>query len=223
MTRRTRAAVFLVLAAGSAGLAAAIADGYGASLAESFGPLRPVVVARSQLQAGKPIEPGVAAQALEVRRVPTRFVPRGALVLPEAALGRSPAAVIPAGSYLLAAQLQVPDATDAGGSPMLESGRRPVEIAVSGGEALFAAGASPRGSRVDVVVTTEPRGIGRGRTYIAAAGVELLALAKREPVGPGPASGWSATLALTRSQALRLIEAESFARGVRLLPRPTGR
>jgi hypothetical protein len=35
---------------------------------------------------------------------------------------------------------------------------------------------------------------------------------------PGPASGASiATLALTRDEALRLIEAESFARSVRLI------
>jgi len=69
-------------------------------------------------------------------------------------------------------------------------------------------------------VTSEPRGPGPGRTYIAAAGVKLIALSRQEPTGPGPAGGWTATLALTRAQALRLIEAESFARAVRLLPRP---
>jgi hypothetical protein len=48
----------------------------------------------------------------------------------------------------------------------------------------------------------------------------LLALNQLEAAGPGPAAGWMATLALTRREALRLIEAESFARAVRLLPRP---
>jgi hypothetical protein len=104
--------------------------------------------------------------------------------------------------------------------PRLANGRRPVEIAVSGGEALLASGGSPQGSAVDVVVTTEPRGPGPGRTYVAAAGVRMLALTQQDPTAPGPAAGWSATLALTRSEALRLIEAESFAHSVRLLPRP---
>ena len=36
---------------------------------------------------------------------------------------------------------------------------------------------------------------------------------------PGPgAAGWTATLALTRPQALRLIQAQNFAREVRLIP-----
>jgi hypothetical protein len=52
--------------------------------------------------------------------------------------------------------------------------------------------------------------------------VRLLALTQQGAAGAGPAAGWSATLALTRSQALQLIEAESFARAVRLLPRPGG-
>jgi hypothetical protein len=75
-----------------------------------------------------------------------------------------------------------------------------------------------------VVVTTEPGpGGGAGRTYIAAEGVRLLDLRSG---GAGSAglpgadpSSWVATLALTRSQALRLIQAESFARAVRLIAR----
>ena len=35
--------------------------------------------------------------------------------------------------------------------------------------------------------------------------------------GLGPTPAWSATLALTRDQALRLIQAENFARQVRLM------
>jgi hypothetical protein len=50
--------------------------------------------------------------------------------------------------------------------------------------------------------------------------VRLLALREQRPVAPGPSGGWAATLALTRRQALELIEAESFARAIRLLPRP---
>jgi Flp pilus assembly protein CpaB len=222
MSRRGRAVAFLVLAAGCAVLAAALANGYGSSVAQSFGPLRQVVVAVHDLPAGEPIGPAELRHSLELRRIPVRFVPPGALSAPQQALGREPVAILPTGSYVLEPQLRAPRAEGVASGPRLVHGRRPVEIAVSGGEALLAAGGSPDGSRVDVVVTTEPGGPGPGRTYVAAAGVRLLALAQQDPAGPGPAAGWSATLALTRRQALRLIEAESFARGVRLLPLPGG-
>jgi hypothetical protein len=67
------------------------------------------------------------------------------------------------------------------------------------------------------VVTTEPSGPGLGRTYVAAAGVPLLALGPGAD-GPGPGGISSATLGLTKGQALRLIDAESFARKLTLLP-----
>jgi hypothetical protein len=70
---------------------------------------------------------------------------------------------------------------------------------------------------VDVVVTSEPRGAGRGRTYVAANGVPLLGLGPG-PDGPGAATLAAATLGLTRGQALELIAAENFARQVTLLP-----
>jgi Flp pilus assembly protein CpaB len=75
---------------------------------------------------------------------------------------------------------------------------------------------------VDVVVTTEPGpGGGRGRTYVAAREVRLLALSQVGDSSVNDYSSsddqWTATLALTKPQALRLIQAESFARGVRLI------
>jgi Flp pilus assembly protein CpaB len=222
MSRRARAVAFLLLAAGCAAAAGMLASGYGSSVAEAFGPLRRVVVAVRALPPGRLIGPKQLSGSLQVRRVPQRFVPPDALAAPQQALGRVPAAPLPAGSYLIAAQLRVPRAGRRSPGPRLAGDRRPVEFAVSGGEALLAAGGSPEGSRVDVVVTSEPRGPGPGRTYVAAAGVRLIALSRQDPAGPGPASGWSATLALTREEALRLIEAESFARGLRLLPRPAG-
>jgi Flp pilus assembly protein CpaB len=173
------------------------------------------VVASGSLPGGKAIDPRTAAERLEVRRVPARFAPPGALATPAEAVGLSPAAAVPAGSYLLAAQLRAPRPRR---SPRdLEHGRRPVELAVSGAGALAAAGASPGASRVDVVVTTEPSGAGSGRTFVAAPAVPLLGLA---PGGEG-AEGETAvaTLGLTRAQALRLIAAESFARRVTVIPR----
>jgi Flp pilus assembly protein CpaB len=217
VSRRGRALAFVLAALFAAAAAAAIADGYGASVARGYGALRPAVVARTDLHPGQAIEPRQAATELELRRVPARFVPAEALESPAEAIGLMPAAAIPAGSYLLASQLR-PPRTDAAIALGLGRGRHPVEISVSGAAALLVGGAQPVGRRVDVVVTTEPSGSGSGRTYVAAAGVPLLAL------GPGAAGAATegvaaATLGLTRRQALQLIAAESFARQVTLLAR----
>lgn len=215
MSRRRRALAFLVLALLAAAAAAAIADGYGASAVRGYGRLRPVVVLASDIGRGERIGSDQVRSDLELRRVPERFAPPGALAAPEEALGLVARAPLPAGAYLLGAQLGV--GRGAGSArPGLRGGRRPVEIAVSGADALLSAG--PAGeSRVDVVVTSEPTGPGPGRTYVAAAGVPLLAL-RPGAEGPGPGATAAATLGLTRRQALRLIAAESFARKVTLLP-----
>jgi pilus assembly protein CpaB len=214
MSRRTRAIAFGVAALVAAIAAGAIADGYGDSVARGYGALRPVVVAVARLSPGKGLDPSAVEGDLEVRQVPTRFVPAGALRDPAEALGLVPAAAIPSGAYLLASQLHPPRTEDPG--PPLAAGRRPVQIAVGGAAALAVDGADPVGSRVDIVVTTEPDDGGVGRTYVAAAGVPLLGLA----AGPeGDAAGAAeATMGLTRSQALRLIAAESFARQVTVMP-----
>ena len=100
-----------------------------------------------------------------------------------------------------------------------------MQISVTGAEALAATGRSPQGTRVDVIVTTEPGpGGGNGRTYVAAEGVELLALSQGADGAstdlPGLSAATSvATLALTQPEALRLIQAENFARQVLLIPR----
>lgn len=209
--------MFGLLALIAAAGAAAIADGYGASAVRGYGPLRPVVVVERSLRAGRRIGPAEVGSLLAPRRVPRRFVPPDALSLPQEALGLIVRAPLPAGSYLLAAQLGAEHAGGGRGRPRLGGGRRPVEIEVSGAEALLAAGPSPVGTRVDIVITTEPAGGGPGRTYVAAAGVPLLAL-RSGPEGAGPGTTAAATLGLTRREALRLIAAESFARRLTLLP-----
>ncbi|MGB7587522.1 MAG: SAF domain-containing protein [Solirubrobacterales bacterium] len=218
MTRRGRALAFLLLALVAAAVAAAIAEGYGARIARGYGPLRAVVVTSTSLAPGTEIGPEEVGSSLAVRRVPDRFVPPGALASPAEALGLVAGAAIPAGSYLLAAQLHA-RGRRASLPSRLGRNRRPVEISVSGADALAAGGPRPGGLRVDVVVTSEPSGLGAGHTYVAAAGVPLLALAPGSD-GPGPGGMSDATLGLTRGQALRLIEAESFARKVTLLPDP---
>jgi Flp pilus assembly protein CpaB len=217
VSRRGRALAFVLAALLAAVAAAAIADGYGASVARGYGELRPVVVAAGDLEAGQAIDPRRAAVDLELRRIPARFVPSGALVDVAEAVGLVPDAAVPAGSYLIASQLR-PPREDGGRVLGLGRDRSPVVISVSGAEALLVAGARPAGSRVDVIVTTEPSGAGAGRTYVAAAAVPLLGLAPAtESAEPGGVT--AATLGLTRPQALRLIAAESFARQVTILPR----
>jgi Flp pilus assembly protein CpaB len=213
MSRRGRAAGFLLGAVFAAVAAGAIADGYGRSVVRGYGELRPVLVASADLRAGREIDPATAGEMLEVRRVPVRFAPEAALAAPREALGLVPTATIPAGSYLLAGQLRPPRLIGIG--PDLGHGRRPVEIAVSGAGALSAFGGQPVGSRVDVIVTSEPSASDQGRTYVAATAVPLLALA---PAGAGEPGEATVTLGLTRPQALRLIAAESFARRVSVIP-----
>lgn len=212
MSRRTRALAFALTAVACAAIAAAMANGYRDRVASQYGPLRPVLVATNELAAGQVLGEGELRELTAVRRVPERFVPKGAVSRPAEALGLAPGAAIPTGAYLLAAQLQPPQPATPQG-PKLDQGRRPVQIAIAGAEALSVAG-SPEGTLVDVVVSDEPRGAGsRGRTYVAAAGVRLLALGNG-----GPEGGSAATLALTRAQALTLIAAEGSARQIRLLP-----
>jgi Flp pilus assembly protein CpaB len=215
VSRRARAVVFLVAALLCALLAALVAGRYRSRVEAQYGPLRPVVVARAELSAGHAIGPREVHGALAVSRVPARFVPPGALTQPGEALGRAPGATIPAGSYVLGAQLVVPQAGQPR-APAAGDGRRPVQLPVVGAEALTLGGASPEGGRVDVVVSQQA-GLGRSaRAYIAASGVKLLGL--QPPAGPGEA--WSAALALSERQALDLIGAQSAGREIRLLPRP---
>jgi Flp pilus assembly protein CpaB len=216
VSRRRRALAFGLAAAFAAAGAAAVADGYGDSIARGYGALRPVVITSVRLPAHEPINPETVAENLELRRVPLRFVPPGALEDPTQALGLEPVAPVAAGSYLLASQLRSPRADDGTGGS-LGRGRRPVEIAVSGADALLLAGGDPTGMKVDVVITTEPSSSSTGRTYIAAAAVPLLALGPGAE-GEAPGGSAAATLGLTRAQALRLIDAESFARRITVLP-----
>ena len=161
------------------------------------------------------IEPRAMRRDLEVREVPERFAPPDALADPTEALGHRPLAPIPPGSYLLASHLRAPSPVDSP-QPRLAGDLNPVEITVTGAGPLESVAPAP----VDVVVASEPVTGGRSRVHVAAEGVRLIEL---EPAAPedGTATGgdsWNATLALDRAQALRLIEAENFAREIRLIP-----
>jgi Flp pilus assembly protein CpaB len=224
VSRRARAIAFAALAIACAGLAAAVASGYRGGIEAQLGALRGVVVATGELDARREITPRDAEEVLELRRVPSRFAPGDALTDPRQAIGREPLAPIPAGAYLTATSLRLPvDRNRRSAAHPLTGGREAVEVTVTGAEALAAGGADPTGQAVDVVVTTEPQaGGGPGRTYVAAEGVRLLALREAGPaeapdLGPTGPSSWIATLAATRVQALRLIQAHNYAREIRLI------
>ncbi len=215
MSRRGRAVAFGLLAAVCGIASASIASAYRDRVDEQLGETRSVVTVTRSLAAGTELRAPLLRRATELREVPIRFLPPDAMPSPTPAGGRRLAVAVPAGSYLLGSQLRAAKQPERG--PDLGDRLHPVEVTVSGAGALAAAGG---GTRVDVVVAGEPVTGGRARVAVAARRVRLLAIAPADPVDEtaAGADGWSATLALTRAQALELIEAENFAREIRLIP-----
>ncbi len=219
MSRRARAVAFAALAVACAVGSAAIASGYRDSFDDQLGVLRAVVVVSDSLPAGKVIDRKGSQRSLELREVPARFLPPDVLGDPSQAVGRKPIASVPAGSYLLASQLRAPPSSPGRSAPRLGDDLQPVEITVTAAGALATLGAAGP-ARVDVVVAGEPVTGGRARVRVAAEGVRLLSIVRASPESTPTEGidGWTATLALTRRQALDLIEAENFAREIRLIP-----
>ena len=214
MNRRRRALLYGLAAAVASLVAIVLVNGYSSSVAGTYGELRPVVVLSRDLAEGRVLSPKLAVAALEVRQVPKLFVPAGSLSRPEMAIGLEPVAALPAGSYL-AANLSRPPERKHEKKPAVTAGRHPVELSVSGAGALTeVSGAS---SKVDVLVTRENRDGSGGHTFVAASGVPLLALGPPGQSDLGPDLS-KVTLALTRRQALVLVEAQTFARRVTVLP-----
>lgn len=217
---RRRALLFVVLATGCALASVALASRYRDSGAVELGASLPVVVVERELPAGEEIERPQAREALTVREVPARFVPPDALGDPAEALGSRPQATVPAGSYLLGSHL----ATGSPESDRLAAGLRPIDITVADAEALqpAASAGSGRPPLVDVVAADEPGSTVNPRVRVLAREAPLLGLARRRSGAVGEGRAWQATLGLSRRDALRVIEAENFAREVRLLPRGGG-
>jgi hypothetical protein len=215
MSRRGRALLFAALAAACGIGSAGIASSYRERVDEQLGEVRAVVTVTRPLAAGTELRRRVLDRSLTVREVPVRFLPPDAIADPAAVTGRRLGAAVPAGSYLLGSHLR--SGGDRDRDPRLGGDRQPVEVTVSGAGAL----ASSAGrTEVDVVVAGEPVTGGRARVRVAARSVRLLAIVPADPEAATAAGGdsWSATLALTREQALDLIEAENFAREIRLIP-----
>jgi pilus assembly protein CpaB len=182
----------------------------------------PVVVAARDLESGTELSRG----DLRLSRVPERYAPRDAPTDPRQAIGLTTAGPVAAGSPITAG---VVGGADIGGGPHgLRRGERAVDVAVSASEAL--ADTVAPGSRVDVLVSTEPTD-GPARSFLALEDVELLAM------GPAPAAGTGladdtdavlgpattlATLRVTLRQAVYLAAVQNFSREIRVLARPPG-
>jgi pilus assembly protein CpaB len=220
VSRRRRSLLFAALAMLCAVASASLAIGYRERVDADLGEVVQAVVLERDLAAGERLGRRQLRGALAVRSVPARFLPPDALARAEDALGRRARAALPAGSYLLASQLR----SEVGGTRTghsLPAGRRPLQLTVAGAAALRAAGrgASFAGGRVDVVVAEEPRAGSRGRVRLAARAVRLLDLQPADDRSDPLDSGWSATVAVRHEQALKLIEADNYAREIRLIPR----
>jgi pilus assembly protein CpaB len=219
--------VLLALALACGGLASSRVQTREREVEAAVGQLVPVVVTRTDVAPGARLKP----QQLALRQVPARFAPRDALASPDQVAGQRVAGALAAGDYVTAGALASAGTEgDGGGGPgaAVRRGERSVDVAISGGEALSSA--AP-GTRVDVIVTTEPRAAGAGgRTYLALQDVELLGARAADGAGGGSGGGNGAaahastvaTLRVTLRQAVFLTAAQSFAREIRVLARTPG-
>jgi Flp pilus assembly protein CpaB len=210
---RRRALGFALLAALSALGSIAVATRYSGVVADRYGEVRPVVVVERDLRAGLALDRRSARASLGISEVPERFVPPDALSHISEALGQRPQAVIPAGSYLLGSQFALADPARKDPS-RLPRGVHPIEVAVASAAPLANRGPA---ARVDVVAADEPGAIVTPRVRVLAKRVPLLAI--RRMADGGGERRWQATLGLDRAQTLTVIEAENFARQIRLIPR----
>lgn len=211
MSHRRRAALLIGLALLLGVLATSSVARREAALNDSLGPSAPVLVARTELAAGRRIAPA----DLALREIPARYLPPGALGDAQSALGREPAHSLPTGSYLTEAQLARPGAPPPLPGPRLGRGERVAQVVAVAPPQLL-----EPGTRVDVLVTRE-RGEGDGTTELALQDVELLAAS--EIAGPQEgATRVAAELRVGLADAIRLAEAQAFAAELRLLPRAPG-
>ena len=199
MTRRRRAAVLLVLALLLGTLSATHMSRRETALREQLGPSTEVVVARTDLAAGRTIQ----LADLGVRLLPARYAPAGEPVFAAALAGQKLAVPVPKGGAVTAELLQrAPEEAP------IERGERAVEI--------IATGSVRAGERVDVVVSTQKE------TRLALQDVEVLAAKPAAPKEEGGGPRTSATLRVRVTDAVYLVAARSYAQDVQLLARVAG-
>ena len=218
MSHRRRALLLGGLALVLGGLAASSVAGREAALSRRVGKLVDVVVVREPIAAGAPIR----AQALALRRVPRRFAPEGGVTSPRSLTGLKAMVALPAGSDVTTGAVGDGRARPAG--PPIRRGERVAQVVALGSPDLVTAG-----SRVDVLVTPEPRPDEHGEAVLALEDVEVLdaAAVAAEEAGsgrgdPAPGERVAVSLRVTLRQAVYLAAAQDFARELRLLPRSGG-
>ncbi len=214
MTRRRRAALLLGLALVLGVLAASDVARREARLREQLGPDVGVVVAREELARERELRSG----DLALRRVPERYVPPDAVLVPDELIGRRLAAPVARHGFVTRSSLALDEL--AAGAPV-RPGERAAEVIALGSPEVVVAG-----SRVDVLVTRERDEAGAGGAELALQDVEVLAAAPAGSVaaaeGDDGAPRVAATLRVTVRQAVYLAAAAAFARDVRLLARAAG-
>jgi pilus assembly protein CpaB len=205
VSRRRRAAVLLGLALVLGGVAASDVARREAAVRAQLGPPVEVVVARTDIAAGRRVEAG----DLAVRSIPAHYVPAGAATVPETLIGQRLAAPVPRGGQLGAALI----ASEPGAAgPPVRPGERAADVVALGARALVVPGA-----RVDVLVTRD------GGAELALEDVEVLAARSAGPAARDEAGERvAATLRVSVRDAVYLAAAQSFARELRLLPRAAG-
>jgi len=215
---RRRALLLGGLALVLGGLAASNVAGREAALARRVGNLVDVVVAREPIAAGSPVR----AQALAVRRVPARFAPQERIASPRELIGQKAAVDIAVGTDM--ARRLVGDGIARPPGPAVRFGERVAEVV-----ALGSADVIVPGSRVDVLVTHEPRADSGGEAVLALEDVLVLdAVAVAPDVAPSgrsdaaPGARVAASLRVTLRDAVYLAAAQDFAHAVRLLARADG-
>jgi pilus assembly protein CpaB len=216
VSHRRRALLLGGLALVLGGLAASNVASREAALSRRVGGLVDVVVAGKPIAAGAPIR----RSALAVRQVPRRFAPAARIGSPRMLEGLKAAVAIAPDTDLTAAM--VGDGRPAAAGPAIGKGERIAEVVALGSPDLIT-----RGSRVDVLVTTEPEPSGSGRAILALEDVEVLdagPVAAEQARGGGDAPGErvAASLIVKLREAVYLAAAQDFARELRLLPRAEG-
>lgn len=196
-----RSKLFAALAIVAGASAFWLTDGYAArlqALRPAVGEPVPVVVAARQLPRGTVLDPGL----LQIRELPSNYVPPGALAVVEQAAGRTLVSDLAAGEVVTRTRIEV-----AGGAvaALVPSGLRAFPI-----RAGVPPGAVRPGDRVDVLATF---GGPRPYTETVAAGLEVLTILE-EAEGAFVADGGGPALVLLVSPetAERLAHAVAFGR-----------
>lgn len=218
MNRRRR----LLLTAGAASVAAITGAitvaGYTDSLAGRFGPLRPVVVATAPIEAGRVITRATVGRSMETRRIPSRFVPAGALSVRDGAIGLESVIDLPPGAYITSGLLRPPSEADRRHRERstASSGLHQVEVTIQGAGAI-----TPGSDRFEVLVTPLGDRGGPGRTRVVSRSAMIVSRTAIDTSGADTTSA-RVTLAVPRRQAIRLIDAEAGGERMTLLAAGNG-